>query len=81
MDSIAVIIIQKENVLIFSCRFDREAFHKIRVDQLGWPTNKTRTMFVLIRDAIESMLLADCWGVEASEYTFVLRIIFLGWSR
>ena len=40
MDSIAIIIIQKENVLIFSCRFDREAFHKIRVDQLGWPTNE-----------------------------------------
>ena len=40
MDSIAVIIIQKENVLISSCRFDREASNKIRVDQLGWPTNE-----------------------------------------
>ena len=37
MNCIAVIIIQKENLLIASCRFDREVPCKIRIDQLGWP--------------------------------------------
>ena len=41
----------------------------------------TRTLFVRIGDVIESMLLADCWVMEALGCTCVLQIFFLVWPR
>ena len=42
MDSVAVVIIQKANVLISSYRFNREVSLKIRVNQLVRYTNRNK---------------------------------------
>ena len=38
---------------------------------------ETRIMFVFIGDAVVSMLLVDCWGIESWAYTNVLRTFSL----